>query len=71
MQSNLGKLGGELADMLYPTEKQNRNSYGARRCLRGGRENGELMWAVYSNKGSHHRSMCWLDRSKCSHLTWV
>lgn len=46
MHSNLGRLGGELADMLYPTEKQNRNSYGARQCLQGGRENGELMWAV-------------------------
>lgn len=71
MQSDLGELEGELADMLHPTEKQNRNSSGARQCLWGGRENGELMWAVCSNKGSHHRSMCWLDRSKCSHLTWV
>lgn len=71
MPSALGRLEGELADMLHPTEKQNGNSSGARQCLWGGREDGELMWAVCSNKGSHHRSMCWLDRSKCSHLTWL
>lgn len=71
MQPELGELEGELADMLHPTEKENRNSSGARQCLWGGRQNAELMGAVCSNKGSHHRSMCWLDRSKCSHLTWL